>query len=337
MSVSDLATSPDGKWVATASNDSTIILWDITDGAMVRQWVAHNYKAVTSLAFCPEGRYLLSGGEDSKLKIWDLAESLREVTTLEGHTNHVARCAWSSRGDVIASGSLDTTVRLWDAHTFHELHVLVHAKGNRGQLIAFSPDGRWLVSGSSSRYHLWDVASGTLHRSFRDSGAGLYLHLAAAFDPGSTRLLVAEWYRVKVVDVETGKELAVLEGLDGTSDVAFSPDGTLVLAASLGGTIKLWNAHTWIEPTWLAGHEGKRIHQARFSPCGQYIASVSDDGTMRLWRTTDGTCVERFSEYKDGGSVLHVSFSLDGETLWSGDENGTVTMRYMPDIISAHK
>ena len=330
-----VATSPDGKRVATASDDSTIILWDAANGAVVQEWVAHSYKPVTCLAFSPDSQFLVSGGGDSNLKIWDVAQGSRGVTTLKGHTDYVTSCAWSPHGHTIASGSYDATVRLWDSCTFSELCVLQHPDGIYARFVVFSPDRRWLASGSDRSFNIWNV-SGMQHKSLQakltfklDGSPSVF-----AFSPGSTHLLVATRYGVQLVDVGTRKELAVWGGPRETitiRDVAFSPDGTLILTTSDGGMVRLWNADTSTEKFTLEGHK-KAVNQACFSPCGKYVASASMDHTVRLWRTKDGSCVATFSDsiYE---WVRCVAFCPDRETLWSGDSHGTVVMRRMRDIV----
>ena len=335
--LSGLAASPDGKWVATGSADSTIILWGTIDGAMAQQWIAHSYKPVWSIAFSPDGRYLVSSGPDSRVKIWDLSGGSYElVAALEEHPDPFLDCAWSPPGDIIACTPRNRIIRLWDARTFRQLHVLEHADDSSIMTTTFSPDGHWLVSGCSPccDYHVWNVASGTLHKSFGGrSDPAPVLPISAAFDPASgTRLaIVPEHGTVKVLDVRTGEELAVLRSVDGTNDVAFSPDGTLIVTASANATVRIWDAHTGVMLLSLQGHEGG-VSRARFSPCGKYVASTSQDHTVRLWRTRDGSPVGTFLEHKDSG-VYHVAFSPDGETLWSGDDNGAVVMRRIRDII----
>ena len=330
----DLATSPDGKWVATGSEDCTIILWDAANGAVVQEWVAHSYEPVRSLAFSPDSRFLVSGGGDSNLEIWPIAQGPRGVTTLEGHTKYLTSCAWSPHGDTIASGSYDGSVRLWDSCTFRELCVLEHLDGMSPRFVVFSPDGRWLASGSGGSCNVWNV-SGTPHKSLQAKLAFKLDGYPAvfAFSPGSTRLLVAVYRGVKLVDVETGEELAVLGVWWRKRDVAFSPDGTLCLIASDDGMVKLWNVDTSVEKFALEGHK-KAVNRACFSPCGKYVASASDDGTVRLWRTKDGSRVATFS---NGNSTQCVAFCADGETLWSGELDGTVVMRRMRDIVLSNE
>ncbi|PIL35871.1 hypothetical protein GSI_01531 [Ganoderma sinense ZZ0214-1] len=303
------------KWVATASVDRTVILWDAANGAMVHQWVTHSYKAISTLAFSPDSQYLASGGDDAKVKVWNLAGDLHEgpelIATLEGDIADVDCAAWSPRGDMIVF-RLSSTIQLWDARVFCLVYVLKHPDNKYFHLIALSPDGRWLVSGSSFGYCIWDVATGSLHKSVLVEDGFLRV-TAAVFDSRSMRLVVAEHDEVNLVDVETGEVLAGLKGSNGARDVAFSPDGNLVLTLSNDGMVKLWDTCTGVELFSLEGHKQK-VNQARFSPCGKYVASASEDGTVRLWKTRDGSLVTTLSEH--GDSQVHcVAFTPDGETL----------------------
>ncbi len=332
------------KWVASGSDDSTIILWDASDGTIAQQWVAHGYKWVRTLAFSPDSQYLVSGGYDDTAAIWDLSRGAREVAVLEGHTKAVWACAWSPDGKTIATGSSDGTTRLWDACTFRQraLHGLT-GEINR---LAFSPDGRWLACVSHKRECcILNVALGTLHKSLWSYPSGKddpcaprpvlpYAVVSAAFHPGSIRLACTSYGRgprIDVIDVETGSTLLLGEG-DGeefAKDISFSPDGRLVLGV-VGDTCYIWDASTGIKLFQLKGHK-EDVTTAKLSPCGKYIASASRDETVRLWKTSDGSCLATLVEHR--GSAEHIVFSPDGKTLSSAGRDRMVIIRRMHDII----
>ncbi|KAM5530355.1 hypothetical protein V8D89_015974 [Ganoderma adspersum] len=351
--VQALVISPDSKWLATGSRDSTIILWDTANpGAIVQRWVPHSYYgAVTLLVFSPDSQYLLSADGNGKVAIWDvLGQGARKVTTLEGH---VATIAWSPDGETIVTGSEDGTVRLWDAHTFRE-RAFFQLKGAVACL-AFSSNGTWLAYASDrGECCVINVTVDALHgpRSLWNSPPDHSHWLAPvrdriiAFDPscGSTRLAIAPCGSpvvLSAVDVETGSVLARMEGQRGKNmvmhDFSFSPDGKLVLGVSsiFDGGVSIWQASTGFRLFRLFRLEQyiDDFRKARFSPCGRYIAAAAMDLKVRLWRTSDGSFLWRSSDESRASSfkhtdTVHVAFSPDGRTLCSARTmDGTVVIR----------
>jgi WD40 repeat protein len=150
-----VAFSPDGRLLASGSNDKTIKLWEVASGSLVRTLSGHT-DWVRSVAFSPDGRLLASGSYDDTIKLWEVASG-REVRTLTGHTGWVWSMAFSPDGRLLASGSNDKTIKLWDVASGREVRTLT-GHTNWVNSVAFSPDGRLLASGSYKEIRLWDIS-----------------------------------------------------------------------------------------------------------------------------------------------------------------------------------
>jgi len=310
--VDSVAFSPDGKRLASGSDDTTIKLWDTASGREVLTLKGHS-SSVSSIAFSPDGKRLASGSGDSTIKLWETATG-RELLTLKGHSNGVSSVAFSPDGKRLASGGGDSTIKLWDTATGRELLTLKgHSSGVSS--VAFSPDRKRLASGSRDRtIKLWDTATGRELLTLKGHSAGVR---CVAFSPHGRRLASggAE-SRIKLWDVGTGRELLTMKGHSHrVYSVAFSPDGKRLASGCYYRTIKLWDTRTGIETLALKGHSDS-VSSVAFSPDGKLLASGSWDSTLKLWETATGR--ELLTMKGPSDRVYSVAFSPDGKRLASG-------------------
>ena len=277
-SVNSVAISPDGKTLASGSDDKSIHLWNIETGQAISTLSGHS-QSVKSVAFNPDGTILATGSDDQTVKLWNL-NNRQEICTLSGHSHAVKSVAFSPKGNFLASGSWDKTIKLWNVET-GVLESTLTGHGLQVSSVTFSPCGKFLASASFDRtVRLWELSSG-VSSTFKGHSWAVF---AVAFSPnGKTFVTGSDDNTVILWDLKTGKPLYTLLGhCWSVVAVAFSPDGETLVSGSWDKTIKLWQVRTGQEIASLTEHLDS-VCSVAISPSGQIIASASKDKTVKLW------------------------------------------------------
>jgi len=323
--IQGVAFSPDSQLVAAAGSDSTVKLWQLPGGQLLRALRGHE-GPVYAVAFSPDGKRLASASEDQTVRIWS-GTTGRELSTFKGHLDAVGGVAYSPDGTRLASASADQTVKVWDATQSQETFLL---RGLSQSIfgLAFSPDGRQLATASADLFNpskpgelkVWDAASRQQVRRLPGHSAGSG---TVAFNAKGDQLVSggADGL-VRIWDLATGTELRSLKGHEGILfGVACSPDGSIascsgfLLAPSKPGMVKVWDAETGRERFSLRGHQGG-VSCIAFSRDGRLLASGSADHTIKLWDPDTGQEVRTLTGHRE--TVYALAFSPDGRWLASG-------------------
>jgi WD40 repeat protein len=127
---------------------------------------------------------------------------------------------------------------------------------------------------------------------------------------------------VRILDVTSGRQIQVLRGpANSANDLAFSPDGTRLVAGCLDQTARVWDVATGREVFVLRGHTSP-LTVVAFSPDGARLAAGSMDRTVRIWDTTTGKEVLVLRGH--AAIVASVNFSPDGRRIYSSSSDRTI-------------
>ncbi|TMS57197.1 WD40 repeat domain-containing protein [Imbroritus primus] len=193
--------------------------------------------------------------------------------------------------------------------------------------VAFSPDGKVLLSGSQDKTaRLWDVATGRELRSFGGHASQV---LAVAFSPNGHTIATGSWDEtVRLWDARTGALLHTLQHGSWVTALAFAPDGRTLAAGTRGGSVFLWDAASGEPRHRVKGHN-QHVTGLAFSGDGAALASVSLDNTLRLWNPADGQALR--SDTIPQAGLLSVAY-VPGTTLLAlGGLDRMVRLRDMRD------
>jgi WD40 repeat protein/DNA-binding SARP family transcriptional activator len=156
--INSIAFSPDGRLLATAGNEGSVVVWDLTRRAPIGRPLRPGGYSVTAVAFSPDGRTLASGVDDGAVVLTRVPDGtlLYELGGLG-----ISALAFSRDGKTLAAATFDGRVRLWDPRTGAARGPAWAAAVEPLLSVSFSLDGSVLAtSGSDGTAALWDVGSG---------------------------------------------------------------------------------------------------------------------------------------------------------------------------------
>lgn len=187
--------------------------------------------------------------------------------------------------------------------------------------IAFSPDGKYVVSGCTDKtVRIWDVATGAEIKKLEGHNGPVR---SVAFSPDGKYVVSGSYDQtVRIWDIATGKATHTYTGHNHwITSVAYSPDGINVASGSNDITARIWEVESKQEMHTLEEHKDAVGSVAFSSPDGKYLVT-GDRNTVRIWDVDFGTVEKKLEGHT--GFINSVAFSPDEKYVVSGSEDKTV-------------
>ncbi|QFS49754.1 WD40 repeat domain-containing protein [Nostoc sphaeroides] len=236
-----IAISPDGKIFATGSADKTIQIWNINP--LKRLYLTPKQEAeINVVSIALDNQTLISGDKQGTIKIWNLLTGELLNTLPNVHEKSVNCLALSQDGEMFATGSADKIIKIWNLQTGHLIQTLNQEGGTQEEgntpinAIAFSPNSQILISGSkgksvskSSKFKFGHLLENPAIKVFRRSG-------------GKDRTKASFGGSLRIWNIKTGTLLEYKKRVHASpiNSLAISSDGQLLVTASKGGSIMMW-------------------------------------------------------------------------------------------------
>ena len=244
----EIAYSPDGKWIATASGDpgqfGAAKLWiaEPDGGGKAVRDLVESSDSVFAVAFSPDSKLVAAAGADRAIRIFEV-ETGKLVSTIEDHADWVLDIAFSPDSKRLASASRDKTAKVFDVAKKESL-VTFPGHAESVYAVSFTPDGKGVVSaGGDNQIRFWNPD-------------------------------------------EDGKQTGNIGGFGGAIfRIAYTPDGKRLVACSADKTVRIFEGIA--QKFALSGHTDW-VYAVAISRDGNTIASGSWDGEVRLWNAADG-------------------------------------------------
>lgn len=311
--IRELALSHDGRFLATASEDKSVKLFQTSDGKEIKSLGGFENN-VTCVDVARNNSQIAAGGDDQKVRIFNTNGQAGPV--IEGHGSPIRAVAFHPNSQEVASGGTNKQIKLWKVGDGSEIRTL---EGHDGEIVAleYLPNGSLLVSAADRTVRFWQMPNGNVQKL--DVGSNL---TCMALSPDGKLVAVgSEDRQIRVYQVSDRKQIATFEGhSQSVTALHFSNDNKRLLSTANDKTARLWEIETQqhlqtiplpnnsrgvalahdgkialvglddgkllLEPTpilqVLREHEGP-VNAVAFNSNGSHLASAGKDKKVRLW------------------------------------------------------
>jgi WD40 repeat protein len=331
-SVTATAWSPCGAWVATATTNGVVRIWNSTSGQILWKLSRHK-QPVTSVGWSFDGQWFLSSSWDSRVVVWN-ATSWKATKTFKQHQGAVTSAVWHPSELLVASGSWDRSVLVWQAPSGS---VVANLTGHAGwvRAVEWAPEGKRLASASLDHSLIvWSVKTGEVWKNLTD------LDIESISWSPHRRLLAVAAVDAVAYDLGSLSTVGVYSAGRGSGFarvVKWEKGGKWLAVGTDEGVLQLWDASKELLEGWVIHSSPVEVHSISWSPSGEsliagfaavdlqsagYAVIVTRDFTQTLVHSSEKEMwLQEPRQEDEEEEVASVQVQVDGETD-SIDEDG---------------
>ena len=315
--VGTCAFSPVGDLIATGASDGIVTIWNVIDGAEIARLPLADGR-VKECAYSPDGTLIAAVSDYGTLKVWDA-----ETGDLFFSCPGLRPLAFSYDSARIVTNTFDGTPVCWSVRARQAIATLPRHPFHPITL-SFSPDDRWILSAvgpNESALMVFDSQTGSL---VARTDVPAPISSPAAFSRDAKRLAALSGLKtLRVWDVDTGREVAVLVHPSSVESCAFSPDGRFVVSGSADNVARIWSADTGAQIAALQGHTGS-VDACAFSSDGRFVATGSRDRSVRVWPADSSGAPASLAGHAQ--AITCCCFSPDGRRIASASRDESLKL-----------
>ncbi|KXT12192.1 hypothetical protein AC579_3101 [Pseudocercospora musae] len=292
--VASVKFSPDGRWIASCSADSTIKIWDARTGSLSQTLEGH-LAGISTIAWSPDSKVIASGSDDKIVRLWDIATGKSLPNPLAGHHNYVYSIAFSPKGNMLVSGSYDEAVFLWDVRTARLMRSLP-AHSDPVSSVDVVRDGTLVASCSSDGLiRIWDTGTGQCLKTLVHEDRAPVTNVK--FSPNGKFVLAGT----------LDNSLRLWDYVDGTCKKTYQ--GHKNEKFSMQACFGVYTEQPHVAPT----QNGEANGTYEDEPKWAFIACGSEDGKVVLWDVSSKEVMQTLEGHE--GVVLGVDVGLPDQTI----------------------
>jgi len=327
--------SPGGLYIASASDDTTIRIWNAGGGPSPDLSPSAVSRQIKIQAMSPEGANIVTVFRDGSVRNWSVGAGEVGLQLPEENLSRLTCIAISSDGSLIALGLGGGVIQLRNAQTGAKVIGPLQVQDHTVIALTFAHDMRFIASAFACGYpttvsyelsiRIWDVLSGTeLYKiQLNDSGHDPEIIIspegqliATIFPNGRIRL-----WQIKADLIE----VKLPQRLESAKSLAFSPDGIHIALGGIDGSGYVWNLSTGHMVLTLSGHSDM-VLAITYSPDGQLIGTASRDDYVCLWDARTGEAIATLRGYQGDSKFQLLGFTRSGASIVSSSYGGTISV-----------